>query len=61
MDYVELATGLIPLVAKYGPDLVHSVADLIHGDPTATAEQIAAKIDAKLADAAKNDATVENS
>jgi hypothetical protein len=59
MDYVSLVSALVPLVAKYGPQLVHSVADLIHQDPTATVEQIAAKIDAKLADAAKNDAAVE--
>ncbi len=61
MNSVEIVATLLPVLAKHGPDLVHAVADLFKQDPTATVEQIAAKVEAKLADAAKNDAAVEAS
>lgn len=56
---------LLQLLAKYGPGLIHAVADLIHGNPQLPGEtednylvRVNAMIDAKLEDAAKNDADV---
>jgi hypothetical protein len=59
MDYTKLIAALLPLVAEYGPQLIHDITDLIHQDPNATVEQIQAKIAAKIADARTNDASVE--
>ena len=58
-DIVELISNLLPIVAKYGPDFVHSIVDLIHKNPNATHEELAAQIQANLDTAAANDAAVE--
>jgi hypothetical protein len=65
MDYTNLIAILLPLFAQYGPQVVKSVADLIHGNPRQTGETDAAyvarintSIDAKLAEASANDAKV---
>ncbi|HLW53244.1 MAG TPA: hypothetical protein VKW06_10415 [Candidatus Angelobacter sp.] len=59
MDYSQLIVTLVGLGVEYGPQLVKDIANLIHQDPTATVEQINAKITASLDAAKQNDAKVE--
>lgn len=63
---LNLIAVLIGLFGQYGPGLVKAVSDLIHGNPQQQGEtddayiaRLNALTDAKLADAAANDAAVE--
>lgn len=63
---LTLIAGLIPLIAQFGPKLVHDITDLIHGTPQQSGDtedayiaRINAMISAKLDEAAKLDAEVE--
>lgn len=58
MDYTKLIETLLGLGAEYGPKLVQDVKNLIDQDPTATVDQINAKITATLDQAAKTDAGI---
>jgi hypothetical protein len=65
MDYTALITLLIQAGAQYGPALVKSIADLIHGNPQQQGEtdaayiaRISAQIDAKAADTTAQDESV---
>ena len=58
MDYTKLITTIAGLGLEYGPELVKDVATLFHQDPTATVDQINAKVLATLDQAKKTDASI---
>lgn len=67
MDYSSLIAAVLSTFLIYGPGLVKSVTDLIHGNPQRPGEtdeeyvaRINAMIDAKAADTAAVDAEIEN-
>lgn len=59
MKTLELINALIPLITQAGIPLVKLAIDAFEKDPTLPADQLAAAIDARIADARKNDAEVE--
>lgn len=58
---INLISGLIPIVAQYGPEFVHSIVDLVHKNPGLTHEDYLKQIQANLDEAKSNDASVEAS
>lgn len=66
MDYTQLILGIIQAFGQYGPGLVKSVTDLIHGNPQVAGEtdeqyviRIQTLIDQKAAETSTLDAEVE--
>lgn len=66
MNIAQLIIALLQAAATYGPELVHTVAELIHGNPKQQDEtdeayitRLNGLIDAKLADAEAKDKKVE--
>lgn len=66
MNTAQLILGIVQAFAQFGPGLVKSATDLIHGNPKLDKEtdeeyvaRINAMIDAKAADTAAQDAIVE--
>lgn len=65
MDYTKLILAVLGAFSEYGPTLVKSVTDLIHGNPQQPGERdaayvarIDAEIDAKAADTTAADQSV---
>jgi len=56
---INLISGLIPIIAQYGPEFVHSIVDLVHKNPGMTHEQYLSQIQANLTTASANDASIE--
>lgn len=68
MNTAELIALLLQIFAKYSPELVRQVSDLIHGNPQQSGEtddqyiaRINTQITATLDEAAAKDADVEKS
>lgn len=65
-DYTQLIFGILSAFGQYGPGLVKSITDLVHGNPQQVSEDDAAyvarignMIDQKAADTAALDSVVE--